>query len=74
MYQIRRLNALVTETIPSIAVEKEFEHDVAHPVVSTKAVEAFLTTLVNETSIAELQVQVRIQDRLPTSALRTADP
>ena len=74
MYQIRRLNALVTVTIPPIAVEKEFEHDVAHPVVSTKAVEAFLTTLVNETSIAELQVQVRIQDRLPTSALRTADP
>jgi hypothetical protein len=73
------------------AVEKEFEHDVPHPVVSTKQVnngpfsrtdasgehmglaafrrhrialyisvqvEAFLSTLVNDTAIAELQLQV----------------
>lgn len=64
--------------------EKEFEHDVPHPVVSTKQVdglmnlmlpstvllqhqadilplfqvEAFLSTLVSDTLIAELQLQV----------------
>ena len=68
----------------SIAEEKpDFEHDVPHPVVSTKQVrppptvpwahhppisssylvigaqvESFLSTLVNETAIAELQLQV----------------
>ena len=74
---------LIIAILRSITEEKpEFEHDVPHPVVSTKQVrppngpmtkihrphqpdplmhtqvETFLSALVNETAIAELQLQV----------------
>ncbi|GAX83695.1 hypothetical protein CEUSTIGMA_g11120.t1 [Chlamydomonas eustigma] len=37
---------------------KGYEHDVPHPVVSTKQVETFLSTIVSKTNIAELELQV----------------
>ncbi|GAX72941.1 hypothetical protein CEUSTIGMA_g396.t1 [Chlamydomonas eustigma] len=48
----------ISELDPETKADEEFQHDVPHPVVDTKQVGAFLSTLVTETSIAQLDLQI----------------